>query len=199
MKLLFVGDVVGKPGRRALVQSLLPRLVDHHRVDYMVVNVENAAGGFGVTPEVCERDRRSCRSTSSPPATTSGTRRRESRLARTRADRLLRPANYPDGQSRAAGCTWGRRRRVSRSRVINLEGQVFMQQRSTPPSAWPTGARSELDAKVKVIFVDFHAEATCEKQALGLYLDGRVERRGRHPHPRPHRRRDGPPQGHGAC
>ena len=115
VKLLFVGDVVGKPGRRARRSDLLPRLVDRHRVDYVVVNVENAAGGFGVTPEVLARARRTCRSTASPPATTSGTRRKGVELL----DREPQPAaagQLPGRQPGQAACTWARRRPASRWR-----------------------------------------------------------------------------------
>ena len=106
MRLLFVGDIIGKPGRRAL-QSLLPRLVDQHRTDFVVVNVENAAGGFGVTPEIMDE-------LSDLPIDcfTSGNHiwdKREGMDLLDRDPRLLRPANYPEG-NRARGSMWGRPR-----------------------------------------------------------------------------------------
>ena len=119
MKLLFVGDVIGKPGRRAL-QNLLPRLVDHHRADYVVVNVENSAGGFGVTPDVLAEiadaaDRR--------------LHHRQPRLGQEGGGRAPRPraaaaaprTTTPRG-TRARGCTWGRRRPASRWRCSTSRG-----------------------------------------------------------------------------
>ncbi len=112
MKLLFVGDVIGKPGRKAL-QNQLPRLVDHHRVDYVVVNVENSAGGFGVTPDVLAE-------IADLPIDvyTTGNHmwdKKEGVALLDHQPRLLRPHNYPAGNPGAA-CTWGRRRPACRWR-----------------------------------------------------------------------------------
>jgi metallophosphoesterase (TIGR00282 family) len=169
MKLLFVGDVIGKPGRRAL-QSLLPRLVDHHRADYVVVNVENSAGGFGVTPDVLAE-------IAALPIDvyTTGNHvwdKKEGVELLGRDPRLLRPHNYPEGNP-GTGLHVGETAAGIPVAVINLEGVVFMSNLDSP---FRTADRlvAALDPKVKVIFVDFHAEATSEKQALGFYLDGRV-------------------------
>jgi metallophosphoesterase (TIGR00282 family) len=169
MKLLFVGDVIGKPGRRAL-QNLLPRLVDHHRADYVVVNIENSAGGFGVTPDVlAEID-------SLPiDVYTSGNHiwdKKEGVELLSREPRLLRPHNYPEGNP-GTGLHVGETAAGIPVAVINLEGVVFMSNLDSP---FHTADRlvTGLDPRIKVIFVDFHAEATSEKQALGFYLDGRV-------------------------
>jgi len=169
MKLLFVGDVIGKPGRRAL-QNLLPRLVDRHRADYVVVNVENSAGGFGVTPEVLAE-------ISDLPIDcyTSGNHiwdKKEGVEMLDREKRLLRPANYPEGNpghvlyvgETAAGIPVA---------TINLEGRVYMSYLDSPFLA-ADRLLQQLDPRIKVVFIDFHAEVTSEKQAMGFYLDGRV-------------------------
>jgi metallophosphoesterase (TIGR00282 family) len=169
LKLLFVGDVIGKPGRRAL-HNLLPRLVDHHRADYVVVNVENSAGGFGVTPDVL-------REIEDLPIDvyTTGNHVWDKKEAMDLLDRmpnLLRPANYPEGNP-GKGLHVGETAAGIPVAVMNLEGLVFMHNLDSP---FRTADRllKGLDPKVKVVMVDFHAEATSEKQALGFYLDGRV-------------------------
>ncbi len=169
MKLLFVGDVIGKPGRRAL-QHLLPRLVDHHRADYVVVNVENSAGGFGVTPDVL-------REIAELPIDvyTTGNHvwdKKEVYDLLEREPRLLRPANYPAGNP-GKGLHLGETAAGIPVAVINLEGMVFMSNLDSPFHTADQLLKG-LDPKYKVILVDFHAEATSEKQAMGFYLDGRV-------------------------
>lgn len=169
MRLLFVGDIMGKPGRRAL-QSLLPRLVDQHRTDYVVVNVENAAGGFGVTPEIMDE-----MADLPIDCFTSGNHiwdKREGVDLLDRNPRLLRPANYPEGNP-GKGVYVGETAAGIPVAVMNLEGRVFMSQLESPFLV-ADRLLAQLDKKVKVIFIDFHAEATSEKQALGFYLDGRV-------------------------
>ena len=169
MRLLFVGDVIGKPGRRA-VRNILPRLVDHHRTDYVVVNIENAAGGFGVTPDVLDEF-----SDLPIDCFTTGNHIWDKREVYDLLDsnrRLLRPANYPQGNP-GKGVYVGETAAGIPVAVLNLEGRVFMDDLDSP---FLVADRliAELDRKVKVIFVDFHAEATSEKQAMGFYLDGRV-------------------------
>jgi metallophosphoesterase (TIGR00282 family) len=169
MKLLFVGDVIGKPGRRAL-QTILPRLVDHHRADYVVVNVENAAGGFGVTPDILAE-------LADLPIDcyTSGNHiwdKREGVEILDREKNLLRPANYPDGNP-GHGLYVGETAGGVKVAVINLEGRVFMDNLDSP-FLIADRLLKQIDPKVKAIFVDFHAEATSEKQAIAFYLDGRV-------------------------
>jgi metallophosphoesterase (TIGR00282 family) len=169
MKLLFVGDVIGKPGRRAL-QNLLPRLVDRHMADYVVVNVENSAGGFGVTPEVLAE-------IADLPIDcyTSGNHiwdKKEGVEMLGREKRLLRPANYPDGNP-GHGLYVGETAGGIKVATINLEGRVYMSNLDSPFLV-ADRLLQQLDPKIKVIFVDFHAEVTSEKQALAFYLDGRV-------------------------
>jgi metallophosphoesterase (TIGR00282 family) len=167
--LLFVGDIVGKPGRRALA-DILPRLVDEHRVDYTVVNVENAAGGFGITVPVLEElDRLAI------DCYTSGNHIWDKKDGVEMLDveaRLLRPANYPQGAP-GRGMHLGETAAGIKVATLNLEGQVFMKALESP---FRTADRllGELPADVKVILVDVHCEATSEKQALGFFLDGRV-------------------------
>ncbi len=169
MRLLFVGDIIGKPGRQALRRHL-PRLVDEQRADYVVVNVENLAGGFGVTPDtLAELDDLPIH------AMTTGNHvwdKKEVGELFVHEPRLLRPANYPEGNA-GVGLHLGETAAGIPVATINLEGQVFMRQLDSP---FRTADRllAGLEPEVKVIFVDFHAEATSEKQALGLYLDGRV-------------------------
>jgi hypothetical protein len=169
MKLLFVGDVMGKPGRRVLAE-LLPRLVDRHRADYVVVNVENSAGGGGITAEVLAELSRlpiDC--------FTSGNHiwdKKEGVELMDREPRLLRPANYPAGNP-GHGLHLGTTAAGVPVATLNLEGRVFMK---TLDSPFEVADRllAGLPADVKVRLVDFHAEATSEKQALAFYLDGRV-------------------------
>jgi metallophosphoesterase (TIGR00282 family) len=169
VKVLFVGDVIGKPGRRA-VTRLLPRLVDEHQADYVIVNVENAAGGFGVTPDVLAE-------LAELPihCMTSGNHvwdKKEIGDLFEREPRLLRPANYPDGNP-GRGIHVGETSAGVPVATINLEGLVFMRQLDSPFRA-AERLLGELAGRAKVIVVDFHAEATSEKQAMGVFLDGRV-------------------------
>jgi hypothetical protein len=169
MRVLFVGDVIGRPGRVALEQHLAG-LIAEHRADYTIVNVENAAGGFGVTEEVFD-------GLNALPihVFTTGNHvwdKKEGVALLSRLPNLLRPANYPRGNP-GRGVHVGATAAGIKVATINLEGQVFMK---PLPSPFETADRllSELPADVRVIVVDFHAEATSEKQALAFYLDGRV-------------------------
>jgi len=169
MKLLFVGDIVGKPGRRAL-RNLLPRLVDRHGADYVVVNVENSAGGFGVTPEVL-------RELEGLPIDvfTTGNHvwdKKEGFEILDRLPNLLRPANYPEGNP-GKGLHVGETAAGIPVATINLEGRVFMASLESPFRV-ADRLLQQLDPGVRVVFVDFHAEASSEKQALGFHLDGRA-------------------------
>lgn len=169
MNLLFVGDVFGKPGRSVLAR-LLPGLIDRFEADYVVVNVENAAGGFGVTPAVMEELDRlpiDCFTTGNHIwDKKEGVRLLEEHPA------LLRPANYPDGNP-GRGLHVGETADGTPVAVINLEGQVFMKALDSPFRV-ADRLLAGLAPEVKVVLVDFHAEATSEKQALAFYLEGRV-------------------------
>ena len=174
MKLLFVGDVVGRPGRRIL-QRLLHGLIDAHRIDYVVVNVENAAGGIGVNPAVLkELDALpiDCYSSGNHiwdkreglPLLSQGSpiERRP----------ILRPANYPSGNP-GSGLHIGETASGIPVAVINLEGRVYMKDLDSP-FVIADQLLEQVGQDVRVIMVDFHAEATSEKQAMGFHLDGRV-------------------------
>lgn len=169
MRLLFVGDVMGKPGRRAL-RALLPRLVDQKRADYVVVNVENAAGGYGVNPEVLAEFADlpiDCYTTGNHVWD-----KKEGIEILDREPRLLRPANYPEGNP-GKGLYLGETAAGIPVATINLEGRVFMHHLESP-FAVADRLLAGIAGKAKVVLVDFHADATSEKQAMGFYLDGRV-------------------------
>ena len=169
MRLLFVGDVVGKPGRRALME-LLPRLIDEHRVDYTVVNIENAAGGFGVNADILEQFEElpiDCYTTGNPVWD-----KKEVLPLLDQRPELLRPANYPDGNP-GHGLHVGSTAAGIRVATLNLEGQVFMKALRSPFEV-ADALLDELEDDVKVVLVDFHAEATSEKQAMAVHLDGRA-------------------------
>lgn len=169
IRILFVGDVMGRPGRRAL-RSALPRLQRERRIDFTVVNIENSAGGFGVNRSVMEEF-----DALSIDCFTTGNHvwdKKEVLPMLDERDNLLRPANYPKGNP-GKGVFVGESPAGIPVAVLNLEGQVFMKSLDSPFEEADRLIKS-LPNDVKVIFVDFHAEATSEKQAMGFYLDGRV-------------------------
>ncbi|MBN2178503.1 MAG: TIGR00282 family metallophosphoesterase [Deltaproteobacteria bacterium] len=169
MKLLFVGDIVGKPGRRA-VAKLLPDLIVSHEIDLVIANCENAAGGFGVTRDVVEELYRN-----RIDVLTSGNHIWDKKDVKDYMEdyrTLLRPANYPEGLP-GWGSVLANNNSGSSVGVINVEGRVFMKPLDCP---FRTAEREAADLKTKtnIIIVDIHAEATSEKEALGWYLDGTV-------------------------
>ncbi len=168
--LLFIGDIVGKPGRR-ITRQAVPRLIAHHGVDLVIANIENAAGGNGITREIAEALR-----DDGIDVMTSGNHiwDKKEAIAYIRDEpRLLRPANYPEGVP-------GRGRYVATTRtgvrvgVVNVMGRVFMNALDNPFQV----VRDEIAAVraegARIVFVDFHAETTSEKQALAWHLDGEV-------------------------
>ena len=165
MKILFVGDIVGRPGRSA-VQKIVPRLREQHGLDYCIGNSENSAGGAGITPESADELLQTLDLLTSGNHTFS--KREITPYLERAGSRQLRPANYPEGTpGRGVGV-------VGKLGVINLEGRVFMK-----PLDCPFRAADKLIAKlhedgVRCILVDMHCEATSEKNAMGHYLDGRV-------------------------
>jgi hypothetical protein len=169
MKILFIGDIVGKPGRRA-IQELLPDIVEERRIDFVIANCENAAAGFGVTADIVEE-----LFSARIDVLTSGNHiwdKKEVMNFLEDEKALLRPANYPAG---APG--WGSvvlpAPDGSTVGVINLAGRVFMNPLDCP---FRTAEREIelLKKRTRVIIVDIHAEATSEKIALGWHLAGRV-------------------------
>ncbi len=163
MKILFVGDIVGKPGRNA-VRSLVPRLRSQHALDFCIGNSENSAAGAGITPDTADELLETL------DLLTSGNHTWSKREIGPYLDkpgcRQLRPANYPEGAP-------GRGYTVLDGRlgVINLEGRVFMKPLEDP---FRTADRLISQLGVRCILVDMHCEATSEKNAMGQYLDGRV-------------------------
>ena len=169
MRLLFVGDLVGRPGRRIL-DAKLTSLIDRHAVDYVIVNLENVAGGFGVTRDIFER---LCELP--VDCFTSGNHiwdKKEVLQLLEESPKLLRPANYPAGNP-GTGLHIGETPAGIPVATINLEGRVFMKDLESPFVVADRLLES-LDDGVRIIFVDFHAETTSEKAALAIHLDGRV-------------------------
>jgi 2',3'-cyclic-nucleotide 2'-phosphodiesterase len=171
MRLLFVGDVVGRSGR-AIVVERLPRLVADWKLDFVVVNGENAAGGFGITEPIYQDI-----IDAGADAITLGNHawdQREALVFIERAPRLIRPANYPPGTP-GRGTTVITAKNGARVLIVNAMGRVFMDPLDDPFAtvdrelhACPLG--SGADAAI----IDMHAEATSEKQAMGFFADGRA-------------------------
>ena len=169
MRILFIGDIVGKPGRDVLRKGLRP-LIDHYGVEFVIANVENSAAGFGITKDIGDSIVEW-----GVDVMTSGNHiwdKKEVLDYIPTEPRLLRPANYPNGVP-------GRGAYVAQSGdgravgVINVMGRVFMLNIDDPFQI----VLREIDtmrARTKIIIVDFHAEATSEKIAMGWHLDGKV-------------------------
>lgn len=169
MKILFIGDIVGKPGRRA-VNELMPRLISDHEIDFVIANCENAAAGFGVTRDIVE-ELYNCRI----DVLTSGNHiwdKREVMEFIGDYETLLRPANYP-AKVPGAGAVVMPTASGEYVGVLNLAGRIFMHPIDCPFET-AKNRIAEMQKKTKVIIVDIHAEATSEKRALGWYLDGEV-------------------------
>lgn len=167
MRLLFIGDLIGRPGRK-LVADVLPQLrEDEGPFDFVVVNGENAAGGFGLTERIVDQ-----LFDLGVDAITTGNHvwdKREYIPRLMEEDRVLRPANYPPACPGTGVKILEKEGR--RLAVVNLQGRVFM-----PAIDCPFRTADALLEEIgeAAVFVDFHAEASSEKRALGLYLDGRA-------------------------
>lgn len=169
LNLLFIGDIVGRPGRVAL-RALLPDLVARHQIDFTIANAENAAGGLGITPSLAEE------LLAMPvDVLTTGNhvwRHREFGQFAEGEPRVLRPANFPPGApGRGAGVF--PTPQAGPVGVINVVGRVFMEPLDCPFRAVDREIEA-LRGKTKLIVVDIHAEASSEKAALGWHLDGRA-------------------------
>jgi hypothetical protein len=169
VRLLLIGDVVGKPGRQIVVRAV-PGLKIAEQLDFVVANAENVAGGSGLTPELFQE-----LLASGIDCITMGDhiyRRREILSVLERDERIVRPANFP---AEAPGRTFTvlRTRSHVQVAVFNLLGRVFM-----PPVDCPLQAADRvlagLPGSARIILLDYHAEATSDKQVMGRYLDGRV-------------------------
>ena len=171
MKILYIGDIFGQPGRR-IVKESLPMIVQEHSPDLVLANVENAASGFGITPQLVEE-----LLDLGIAVLTSGNHIWDKKeilvyLAEHADGRLLRPANYPPGVP-GHGLYVGKTRGGIDYAVMNLQGRVFMPTIDCPFRAADSLLKS-IPPEVKIRILDFHAEATSEKMAMGWYLDGRV-------------------------
>jgi metallophosphoesterase (TIGR00282 family) len=169
MRLLFVGDVVGRPGRE-IVRDRLRTLASELRADLVVVNAENAAGGVGITPATAKELFRA-----GADVLTGGNHswdKREILPFIEECPTLLRPANFPEGTPGRGACIVTTTGGV-RVGIVNIQGRVFLHNLDDP-FAVVNRVLDGLAGQVEVILVDFHAEATSEKIAMGWHLDGRV-------------------------
>lgn len=169
MNILVIGDIIGKPGRKA-VAGLLPKLKRKHRLDLVIANGENAAGGMGITPKIVEE-----LYYSGIDIITSGNhvwKHKEIYGTLDKDPALLRPANYPPKVPGKGSCIFsiGKEEKVA---VLNLSGRVFLAELDCPFRKADEEIK-KLSQETKIIIVDMHAEITSEKTALGWYLNGRV-------------------------
>ena len=174
MNILFIGDIFGRPGR-TIVKERLPGLLRQHSVDLVIANGENAAAGFGITPQLADE-----LFDLGIDVMTTGNHVWDKREIvdyfetadgnpHSPARRLIRPANFPESMP-GWGVYEGSKNRVPYA-VLNLQGRVFMGSSDDP---FRVADQMLQKIQAKVVFVDFHAEATSEKVAFGWYLDGRV-------------------------
>src|SRR6516165_1117144 len=171
MRILFVGDVVGRSGRRALLDRL-PGLITQWRLDFVIVNGENAAGGFGITEAIYGEF-----VDAGADAITLGNHawdQREALVFIERAPRLVRPINYPPGTP-GRGAALIETRAGAHVLVVNVMGRIFMDPLDDPYAAIDTAlAAHPLASVADAVVVDVHCEATSEKQAMGHFCDGRA-------------------------
>jgi metallophosphoesterase (TIGR00282 family) len=168
LKVLFIGDIIGEPGRKTL-RSRMRELTDRHRPDLVIANGENAAGGFGITPDIAEE-----LFSLGVHVLTSGNHvwdKKDIEPYLMKQDRLIRPANYPEGNPGFGSVVISTP--AGKAAVLNLEGRVFMSNLQDP---FRTGEREveKLRQETPVVIIDFHAEATSEKVALAWHLDGKA-------------------------
>jgi 2',3'-cyclic-nucleotide 2'-phosphodiesterase len=171
MRILFLGDVVGRSGRKAVL-SHLPALRKRYRADFVIINGENAAGGFGITETICEE-----LLDAGADVITLGNHawdQREALVFIARQPRLIRPVNFPAGTpGRGSGIY--KAQNGAQVMVINAMGRIFMDALDCPFQALDRElGQGDIKSKADAIILDFHAEATSEKQAMGHYVDGRA-------------------------
>src|SRR5213596_1925785 len=169
MRVLFVGDIVGSPGRQ-IVRDRLADVVAQRQIDLVIANGENSASGFGITPRLAEELLKM-----GIDVLTGGNHswdRKEILEFLPHEPRLLRPANFPEGNA-GSGLYLGTAKNGVKYAVLNLQGRVFM----TPiddPFRKADSELAKIPEDVAFVLVDMHAETTSEKIAMGWYLDGRV-------------------------
>ncbi|MGC2766144.1 MAG: TIGR00282 family metallophosphoesterase [Candidatus Acidiferrum sp.] len=169
MRVLFIGDIVGSPGRQ-IVRDRLADLVEHNHIDLVIANGENSAAGFGITPRIAEELLQT-----GIEVLTGGNHswdRREIFDFIPHEPRLLRPANFPEGNP-GSGLFVGTAKNGVKYAVLNLQGRVFLAPTDDPFKKADTEL-AKLPSDVAFVLVDIHAETTSEKIAFGWYLDGRV-------------------------
>lgn len=169
MRVLILGDVMGRPARRA-VRDLVPALINKEEIDLVVANAENSAGGMGV-------DIKSAKELLSAgiQVMTSGNhiwKKKEIYAFLDEQESLIRPANFPQGAPGKGWCVW--QHNGLRALVINLQGRVFMPNHVEDPFRCVDEILKQHGSRSSVVIVDMHAEATSEKYAMGWYLDGRA-------------------------
>jgi len=170
VKLLFIGDIVGEPGRRA-VKTLLPKLREQHGLDFIIANGENSAGGSGITPRMADEI-----FSAGVDVITSGDHlwdQKEVMELLANEQRFVRPINYPPGTPGQGSAIFEIRNSKLRIAVLNAQGRTFMPVLENPFLVVPPEVE-RLRQQTKIIFVDFHAEATSEKIAFARMLDGQV-------------------------
>ncbi|MEW5801595.1 MAG: TIGR00282 family metallophosphoesterase [bacterium] len=168
MKILFIGDIVGTGGRE-VIRQLLPEIFQEYQIDFCIANAENAAGGLGITPQIAQQLLQE-----KIDVLTSGNHiwdKKEILNFISTERRLLRPANYPDAPGHYAQVYISSQ--GEKVGVLNLSGRIYMAPLDCPFRA-AAAKVPELQKECNTIIVDFHAEATSEKQAMGWYLDGEV-------------------------
>ncbi|HEU4344726.1 MAG TPA: TIGR00282 family metallophosphoesterase [Candidatus Binatia bacterium] len=170
MRVLILGDVVGRPARRA-VRDLLPGLIKQEKIDLAIANAENAAGGMGVDIKSAEELR-----SAGVHVLTSGNhiwKKKEIFPYLDEENHLLRPANFPEGAPGRGWCEWQGQNGL-RALIVNVQGRVFMPNHVDDPFRCVDRILREHGQHSPVVIVDMHAEATSEKNAIGWYLDGRA-------------------------
>src|SRR5919107_3723499 len=171
MRLLFLGDIVGRPGRNAVIERL-PALRDRWQLDCVVINGENSAGGFGITEAICDEVL-----AAGADAITLGNHtwdQRETLVFIERQPRLLRPVNYPPGTP-GRGATLIDTRSGQRVLVVNVMGRLYMDPLDDPFAAVDRELETcSMGQVADAAIIDVHAEATSEKEAMGHHLDGRA-------------------------
>jgi 2',3'-cyclic-nucleotide 2'-phosphodiesterase len=169
MRIMFIGDVVGKPGRNAIAE-FVPRLKTQHRADFVIVNAENSAGGLGITRDIALAMYNGCK----VDVITLGNHAWSKRESHTYLDeelRILRPANYPPGvPGRGLGIFQTPKGPIA---VIVLQGRTFMDP-TDDPFRMANDLLEEAKRSAKAVFIDFHGEATSEKQAFGWHVSGKA-------------------------
>ncbi|MDH5662190.1 MAG: TIGR00282 family metallophosphoesterase [Elusimicrobiota bacterium] len=168
MRILFIADVIGKPGRE-IVKNILPRVIREENIQFVIANCENAAGGFGLTPKISREV-----ISAGVDVITMGNhvwaRKEISEIIE--EENILRPANYPP-EDPGKGGTIIQAGNGEKVGVVNLMGRVYMSTLECPFRT-ADGIIEEISKQTKIIVVDMHAEITSEKVAMGWYLDGKV-------------------------